>query len=375
MTKSSTGGFGMTTVICLAGAGLMFLPVEAGRPFRALVRDALRPGQMALHVALHHARVQVAAWGRSLNPGNQSADRDDATRDLEVANRRLELQVARLREQVQKLSTQQGLFPTTVSPPPLVSPRLVEARVLGEETAVLWRGMKFLSAGASGGIAESALVLDDPRPLIDLGLDADLATGDAAYAGRIVIGKIAEVGKYSSTLRLVTDATYSGRARLARRTSRGLVFGAEGTLVGDGSELCRLKHIADPVNVGDEVFTGGADGLVPLPMYYGKVVRAELVAGANEWSVWVQPAATDERLESVLILRRTVNRDRISGKLKRLISDWSFGFRISLDISSLVIESLVVVSCQLSVVGCQLSVVSCQLSVVSCQLSSCQCIE
>jgi len=310
--KPSTGGFGVTIVIALAGTGLMFLPVDTGRPFRSLVRDALRPGQTVLHTAVRHARVQVATMGRSLNTGNQPADRNDSLRELELANRRLELQIAILRERVQKLSTQQGLFPATASPSPLVRPQLVEARVLGEETAALWRGTKFLSAGASGGIAESALVLDDRRPLIDLGSDAELAAGDAAYAGRIVIGKIAEVGKYSSTLRLVTDSAYAGRARLARRTSRGMVFGAEGTLVGDGSELCRLKHIADPVNVGDEVFTGGADGLVPLPMYYGTVVRAELEAGANEWSVWVKPAAMDERLESVLILRRTINRDRIA---------------------------------------------------------------
>jgi hypothetical protein len=81
--------------------------------------------------------------------------------------------------------------------------------------------------------------------------------------------------------------------------------------VGDGSDLCRLQHISDPVNVDDEVFTGGTDGLVPLPMYYGTVVRAELAPGASEWSVWVKPAAANERLESVLILKRTVNPDRI----------------------------------------------------------------
>jgi cell shape-determining protein MreC len=127
-----------------------------------------------------------------------------------------------------------------------------------------------------------------------------------------VLGKIGEVGRYSSTLLLVTDPTYSGSARLARRTSRGLVFGPEGTLVGDGSELCRLKHMTDPVNVDDEVFTGGTDGMVPAPMYYGKVVRAELEVGGSEWSVWVKPAATDERLESVLILRRIINPERVA---------------------------------------------------------------
>ena len=208
------------------------------------------------------------------------------------------------------LSLLNGTAPASEPVPPLVLPRLIEARVLGEETAALWRARKLLAAGAADQIAESALVLDDSRPLVDLGQDAGVSPGDAAYAGRIVVGKIAEVGFYSSTLRLVTDPAYKGLARLARRTSRGLVLGPEGTVVGDGSELCRLKHIAEPVNVGDEVFTGGTDGAVPARMYYGKVVRAELEPGAREWSVWVRPAAT-EGLESVLILRRALNPDRV----------------------------------------------------------------
>jgi cell shape-determining protein MreC len=301
----------MACVIFLAGTGLMFLPVEAARPIRGLVRDGLRPGQLGLHAALHQARVQVMKLSRSLDARSRSAEDSDRLRSLELANRRLDLEVASLRERIHKLSAQQGLFPTGPSPAPLVRPQLIEARVLGEETAALWRGTRYLSAGARGGVAESALVLDDARPLVDLGSDAELSAGDAAYAGRVVIGKVAEVGRYSSSLRLVTDPAYTGRARLARRTSQGLVFGAEGTLVGDGSDLCRLKHIADPVNVGDEVFTGGTDGLFALPMYYGQVVRAELTAGASEWLVWVKPAATDERLENVVILRRTINQDRI----------------------------------------------------------------
>jgi cell shape-determining protein MreC len=243
-------------------------------------------------------------------PGEPAASNNES-RSLQLQNRRLELHAARLSERVEQLTAQQGLVSPSASFPPLVKARLVEARILGEETSSLWRGRKLLSAGAVNEIAESALVLDDARPLVDLGSDALLAEGDAVYAGRTVIGKIAEVGRFTSTLRLVTDAAYSGRARLARRTSRGLVFGAEGTLIGDGTDLCRLKYMTDPVNVDDEVFTGGADGLIPYPMYYGKVVRAELEAGANEWSVWVRPAASDERLESVLILRRAVNPERI----------------------------------------------------------------
>ena len=100
------------------------------------------------------------------------------------------------------------------------------------------------------------------------------------YAGRVVIGKIAEVGRFSNTPGERHRFNYSGRAWLARRTSRGLIFGRR-DLSGDGSDLCRLS-IADPVNVGDEVFTGGTDGSVPLPMYHGTVkVHRALETGCS----------------------------------------------------------------------------------------------
>ncbi len=310
--KRDHGRFPIAAGLCLVGCSLLLVPTEATRALRTLVRDALRPGQTAVNVAARRGRAWQASAVAFAGAPAESGESNDESRSLRLQNRKLELRAARLRERVEQLTAQQGLSPSSAPFPPLITARLVEARILGEETSSLWRGRKLLSAGAGNEIAESALVLDDARPLVDLGSDALLAEGDAVYAGRTVIGKIAEVGRFTSTLRLVTDPAYSGRARLARRTSRGLVFGAEGTLIGDGTDLCRLKHMTEPVNVDDEVFTGGADGLVPHPMYYGKVVRAELEAGANEWSVWVRPAASDERHGSVLILRRAVNPERLS---------------------------------------------------------------
>jgi len=310
MKKTDRGGFRVAVALGLAGAGLLFVPAEAARPVRSLVRDLLRPGQMALAAALRCGGGWRVPAINGVGTPAVSNPATEEVRTLRLQNRRLELQVTRLRERLGLHAAQPG-FASASAIPPLVNPHLVEARVLGEETASFWRGHKLLSAGAGQRIAESALVLNDARPLVDAGADARLAEGDAVYAGRTVIGKIAEVGRFSSTLRLVTDPGYSGRARLARRTSQGLVFGAEGTLVGDGTDVCRLRHITDPVNIDDEVFTGGADGLIPFPMYYGRVVRAELETGSNEWSIWVHPAASDERLESVLILRREINAERI----------------------------------------------------------------
>lgn len=309
--KTGAGSMGMLVLALAMGAGLMFVPAEAARPFRTLFHDILSPGQTLLDAAWRQSRAWSASWPATTDRQRGARDLDAALRSARLENRRLEVQLADLRSRFERLSAQQGLAPLAASPPLLITPKLIEARVIGDETAALWRGRKLLSAGTREAIAESALVLDDARPLVDVGDDGPVASGDAVYAGRIVIGKIAEAGRYTSTLRLVTDPAYSGRARLARRTSQGLVFGPEGTFVGDGSDLCRLKHIADPVNVGDEVFTGGTDGVLPFPMYYGQVVRAELDAGSREWSIWVKPAASGERLETVVILRRAVNPQRM----------------------------------------------------------------
>lgn len=309
--KTHAGDFWLAIALTLAGSGLLFVPVETSRPLRILVRDALGPGQKALDGICRQGRAWRVAFPSLQNQSGRVLALEEELRSVRLANRGLELRAARLSEQLHKLTGQQEWGPSAAARPPLVIPSLVSARVLGEESAALWRGRKMLAAGDRAGITESALVLDDTRTLVDQGDDAHLSRGDAVYAGRVVVGKIAEVGRFSSTLKLVTDSGYSGRARLARRTSQGLVFGAEGTLVGDGSDVCRLTHIVDPVNVGDEVFTGGADGTVPMPMYYGTVVRTHLEPGAQEWSIWVKPAAATERLEIVVILRRALNPDRI----------------------------------------------------------------
>jgi cell shape-determining protein MreC len=294
--------------LVIGGIALAFVPPDLTRPVRNLVRDALRPGL---------SFVRGSADRRASPP--QAADSSSLVAALEseiealrLSLRRQELQSARLRDRLTTIVEQQRQFPMKGSRPSLTTVELLEARVLGEESAQLWRGKQILSAGTLGRVSESSLVLESTMPLVDVGGDSDVAAGDAVYAGRIVIGKIAEVGRYTSTLMLLTDPGYTGRARLARRTARGiLVFGPEGTLVADGSGLCQIKHITDPVNVGDEVYTGGTDGLLPYPMYYGKVVRAELDAGAQDWSVWLQPAATLDHLETVLVLRRTMNAERI----------------------------------------------------------------
>lgn len=310
MSSSSTD-WRLIFALCVVGVALSLTPVRIAARWRAMARDVLSPGQ----------RLVLAAASRMPPIGFSTLnDRDspDKARELqsrlttvEDRNRRLQIQVATLERRLRSTEPGEGDGSVGLSQPALYVPQLVEARVLGETSAMLWRTQKLVGAGSAAGIVESSLVLGDDRLLVDQGADARVSTGDAVYAGRCVVGKIVEAGRYSSTLQLVTDAGYSGRARLARRTTTGLAFGAEGTLVGSGGEVCRLRRIHEPVNIGDEVFTGGTDGILPYAMYYGRVVRAELEPGATEWLVDVKPAASLEDLDFVQILRLSINSSRI----------------------------------------------------------------
>ena len=310
MKSKMTSNSILAPLVLVAGVVLLFVPADVVKPFRSVVRDALRPAQLVVRSGLDSARH----WMRRSPTGaidSQPSDKiEEELKLLRLTVRKSELEAARLREKL--AAAQKFSASSTGGLPSLANPQLIEARVLGEESSRLWRNKQFLSVGSAAGVVESAIVLESTRPLVDQGKDAQITPGDAVYAGRVVIGKIAEVGRYSSTLRLVTDPGYSGRARLARRTSRGsIVFGAEGTITADGSDLCRLIHITEPAHVGDEVYTGGADGLLPSPMYYGRVVRAELEPGAREWSIWVKPALLETELRNVLVLRHALNPDRI----------------------------------------------------------------
>lgn len=297
--------------LCVAGVGLGLAPSHMAARWRGAVRDLLRPGQSVVQSA--------AAQVRSLAPErrNEGASSDELgvfKERLAASQRRtrqLEIQVATLEQRMSKAGPADSNAPVGESRPPLYVPQLVEARVLGEISGSLWRSQKLVGAGTASGIVESSLVLHDDRLLVDQGADARVSSGDAVYAGRCVVGKIVEAGRYSSTLQLVTDDGYSGRARLARRTSAGLAFGSEGTLVGTGKPICHLRRIQEPVNVGDEVFTGGTDGILPYAMYYGRVVRAELEPGATAWSIDVEPAAALDRLDVVQVLRLTINSTRL----------------------------------------------------------------
>ena len=305
----------MTVLLSSIGAVLLFLSDEETDRLKIIVRDALGPGQLLLNDALDRSQTSI----QNLRQPPDHTEELDRLRSLmaewEHRNRQLQIRNALLRKRLaDKEKTGSPPFPVVASESLLV-PELLEAIVLGEENAALWRSGKLIDKGRADGLLESALVLEDRNPLIDQGSDAGLKTGQPVYAGRIVIGRIAKVGRLSSTYEPVTHPNYRGRARLARKTQEGIVFGAGGILAGQGQPLCRLERVSStvPVSVGDDVYTDTSDGLFPEPMYYGKVVNVKLQPGSPRWEITVKPAAFELNPQTVQILRKRVNPVRNSG--------------------------------------------------------------
>lgn len=301
-------------LLCAAGIGLACLPQSVTEPIRTGVRDLACPGQMAAQsVALwcHEARQ---GYGQSRRLAAQVAVLNAQLADWQLRCRRLQLEKTRFQDEL--IQTRGRGFPLPSTGEPLAVPELLEAAVVGEETINRWSAGKLLDCGRIDGISGTELVLEKPGLLIDQGRDSGVELEQPAYVGGCVVGRVVSVGRWTSTVQMVTDPAYSGLIQLARQTPRGLVFGAEGILDGQGDGLCRIKLISstEPVSVGDLIFTGGRDGVVPWPMYYGEVVAADLKPGAPHWDIQMKPALSDGEFQTVHVLRQVMNPERLAQK-------------------------------------------------------------
>ena len=198
---------------------------------------------------------------------------------------------------------------------------MIEAELLGDSSIALLKDEKLLNQGRERGVFESSFVLESDLPLIDQGEQQGVKAGYSIYAGQAVIGKVNEVGRWTSSLIPVTSVDYRGSARIARKTEQGLQMGVDGILVGMGEGRCQLLQIppTESIQVGQEVYTGEVDRELPLsmqstlgqPMYYGRIIDAKLPRGAPYWKIIVAPAVKLSEVKQVSVLRKIVNPRRM----------------------------------------------------------------
>ena len=307
----------ITTLCLLAAIGLSFAPPNVQSWLRAAIRDGFHPG-----VTLAAATQQSAA--RQLQ--QRFVSDDERQLQSQISNLKSDLsslqkslrreQLARQRTRDQKLLALQRHDDERrpLDPPPLIVPQVVEANVLGDELAASWRGGRLLNRGKSNGVVEASLVLDANAKLLDQGEDSGLAADLPVFAGSCIVGKLQHVGHWSSTWVPLTDKRFAGRARLARVTKEGLIFGSDGVLIGNGKDACRLTKVraTEPVSEGDEVFALETPGGFETPLFYGTVTRAELSDGATHWDIEVRPAIDPHSARSVSIVRPMMNPKRLT---------------------------------------------------------------
>lgn len=315
--RASTHNALATFLLTLVAGGAIWFQARLAPVLVPLTRDMLAPGRQGLQYLEQTLQAQWEGWQAQERVALESevaaaqAERDRWRREAHS----LSAQVAHLQAELEALHKLGNSPYAGNSGPPLFVPQLLEARICGRESALETESGLLVDAGRDDAIVPEAWVLER-EPLLDQGSESQVETGQPVYAGAAVVGRVASVGRLTSSVQLITDAQYRGRAQLARQTSQGTIFGQEGQLCGQGTPLCVLKSIpaTESVAVGDLVFTGGRNASMPYPLFYGHVVAAELPPGADEWNIQVEPAVRPERITTVQVLRASLNPVRVLGQ-------------------------------------------------------------
>jgi len=294
----------------LAAAGI-FTPSSYTDPVRTAIIDAVGPGRIAAVRATDAGRNALARFRGPLDDDKLAA----AVAHVEALQSQQRQQWADSISVIQQVSAREVVgppLPTATEYEPLLAAGLAPARILGRDPDVLkQRFRRILSRGSTSEIAVEDLVLAN-LPHLDQGEDAGIAAGQPAISGRVLVGRVEQVGRWTSTLTLVTDPNYNGFAQIVRPSRKGPVLGPTGVIQGNGDGTCQLKLVPkeQPVSIGDYVYSRQQDADQPAPFYYGRVVEAE--PGAEYWSIIVEPAFDPVLLSDVQVLKVSLSAQRVA---------------------------------------------------------------
>jgi cell shape-determining protein MreC len=281
------------------GLSLSLLPSRIVAPLKHVQQALLRPVQQWLAGLWH-------------SPGLASSD--DRIAELELLRREnAELRTALSLVRMNASSAGDPTDHESTDSEPLLIAGLVEVRVLGRQARGFLEANDLLDAGTDDGVRPESLVVDHPAQLIDQGTEEGVRPGQFVLAGRQVLGKIRDAGARTATMQRPCASTYRDLVQLGIEQEGRVKLGPRGILEGTGQELCRIRlvPITEAVSEGDLVLTTGGEGLLPTPLVYGRVTRAERTAGAAHWDLWMQPIESNDA-SRVAVLRAELNPLRVA---------------------------------------------------------------
>ncbi len=203
-------------------------------------------------------------------------------------NQTLKAENARLmqwRQAALRLESENGSLRTLLHYKPDPTASFITARVIATPGATFFRTV-LVTAGRRDGVRK----------------------GQAALAGSGMIGRVIEVGEWSSRVLLITDINARVPVVLENSRQRAL-------LAGDNSDQPKLNYLPPDTAaaVGERVLTSGHGGIFPPGVPVG------VVASVSERGVRVQPIADLGRLENV----RLVDFGLLGGSSEvELLRDW-----------------------------------------------------
>ena len=305
--------------ICAAGlaaaVGMMFLPASIAQSLRNGWREALLPGLQVMNSTADWARDR---WCEFRGSGTAASGNSQQIAALNDRVRQLETQLLLAhsdRDRGDQINAMNAAGPKAL----LVS-QAISARVLGRQAQSFLQTRDILDSGKSRGITSQALVVEDPNSavaaqILDQGRDSGIAPGNVVLAGTRIWGKIVEVGAHTSAVQRITDNGYRDLVQLATQRNGRLHFAARGVLVGRGEPLCKIELVDtdEAVTVGDLVFAAD-DGVLDVPLLYGRVARLERKPAALRWEIWMEPAlAAAAPPAHVAVLEMKLNPARLIG--------------------------------------------------------------
>lgn len=260
--------FFVLVVVLVAQLLLLSVQITRGRNVRLIqvwTVAVITPFARSVHWTIEGTRNTWNRWA-----GLWSAERENARLREEVASDQLRLQ--QLSDQAAQAASLRALLDLKKSLPLETVASEVIASSPGDRPSAV-----FIDKGASDGLeADSAVITP---------------------AG--VVGKIVAVFPHTSQVMLLTDPS-SGVGSMMEKTR------AQGVLKGGGRTFPELDYILNeqPVAPGDRVVTSGLDQIYPRGLPVGVVVQTS--RGDSYRNILVKPSAPLDRLETVLVVRKTL---------------------------------------------------------------------
>jgi rod shape-determining protein MreC len=134
--------------------------------------------------------------------------------------------------------------------------------------------------------------------IIDKGFNGGVRQNKAVLSTKGLVGRVLEVGRYSSKILLITDPNSKVGVMIQRNRQGGILIGTP-----DGR--CRMIYIAldSDVAPGDKVITAGFGVIFPKDILVGEVVRVNKEPGRLYKSAVIKTAEDLSRLEEVMCIK------------------------------------------------------------------------